>query len=328
MEIDLRLNRRTILSAALGSLAPAGFAVAQTATTRPVVSEAECPLQVIRPIAKDGHLGLAVMRKPPGPGPFPAILFLHGNLATQPLSQLEARAREASNISRFLAAGYVVVAPTYRSRDVDPQSTVSREDSLAVVRHVRTLPYVDPESIVVFGCSGGGDLALEVAARTKIAAVVPEEPASILMAGVFNTDIPKKGALYTPQDASLFMENPRKYYTPKFKKILRRKLSRIKCPILIIEGGADSSRINRWNADILIPELRSAKKMLTVNSYPEQIHCFCLNSGQPRGMPSPASAPAEALRAFQDIDAFCRRYLKTQPRQVDARLVTYVAALP
>jgi len=43
---------------------------------------------------------------------------------------------------------------------------------------------VDRESIVVFGCSGGGDLALEVGTRTKICVVVPEEPASVVNGGL------------------------------------------------------------------------------------------------------------------------------------------------
>jgi len=40
------------------------------------------------------------------------------------------------------------------------------------------------ESIVVFGCSGGGDLALEVGTRTKSCVVVPEEPASVVNGGL------------------------------------------------------------------------------------------------------------------------------------------------
>ena len=89
----------------------------------------------------------------------------------------------------FLAAGYVFVAPTYRSRDVDLQTTDSVEDALAVVEYLRKLPFVDRQSIVVGGCSGGGDLALQVAARTSVCAVVAEEPASVLMSGIFNNSV-------------------------------------------------------------------------------------------------------------------------------------------
>jgi len=73
-----------------------------------------------------------------------------------PLANLRSAAKGGANPSRFLAAGYVVVVPTYRRCDVDPQSPVSLDDSVAMITFVGTLPYVDSESIVVFGCSGAG----------------------------------------------------------------------------------------------------------------------------------------------------------------------------
>jgi hypothetical protein len=48
-----------------------------------------------------------------------------------------------------------------------------------------TLPYVDATSIVVFGCSGGGDMALEIPAADTVAATVCEEPASVMFTGIF-----------------------------------------------------------------------------------------------------------------------------------------------
>ena len=97
---------------------------------------------------------------------------------------------------------------TYRSRDVDLQSPVSLDDTLAVVEYVRALPYVDGKSVVMFGCSGGGDLALEVPTRTKVCAVVAEEPASMVMAGMFNNRVPKKGERYTPEEQLLHDGEP------------------------------------------------------------------------------------------------------------------------
>ena len=38
--------------------------------------------------------------------------------------------------SRFLAAGYVVAAITYRSRDVDPQSPDALNDALAAIDYL------------------------------------------------------------------------------------------------------------------------------------------------------------------------------------------------
>lgn len=269
-----------------------------------------------------------MLRKPPGPGPFPVAIWVHGGITTVPLDRLQAAARDGATITRLLAAGYVVVVPTYRSRDEDPQSPVSVRDIAATLEHVRTLPYADANSIVVGGCSGGGDLALELASQTSVAAVVAEEPASMVMAGMFNSSVPKKGARYTPEDSFSMMENPKQYYTPQYQKILQGKVAKITAPILIIQGSVVRKElpINRFNADVLVPELRAANKRLEIHSYEGQVHCFCSSSGLPRpgGRPTQASAPRAALDAFRDIDAFCRKHLRTQPRNVDARFVTQV----
>ena len=86
------------------------------------------------------------------------------------------------------------------------------------------------------GCSGGGDLALHVAARTNVCAVVAEEPASVLMSGVFNNSVPKQGERYTPEDAFFLMEDGRRYYTLELQKSFRAKLAKLNAPILIVQG--------------------------------------------------------------------------------------------
>ena len=90
------------------------------------------------------------------------------------------------------------------------------------------------------------------------------------MAGIFNSNIPKKGDRYTPGDGMFMLENPAKFYTPEFQKILRAKVARIQCPILIVQGSVDRREvpINKFNAEVLIPELRAAKKTLEVRTLP------------------------------------------------------------
>ena len=62
---------------------------------------------------------------------------------------------------------------------------------MAAVEYLQRLPYVNAASVGVYGCSGGGDLALAVAAEKPVAAIVAEEPASMLFTGVFNNASPK-----------------------------------------------------------------------------------------------------------------------------------------
>ena len=155
--------------------------------------------------------------------------MIHGGLVTLPTERVRELALSVQP-SRLLAAGYVVAVITYRSRDHDPQSTVSLEDSLAAVAHVRQLPYVDRDSVAVSGCSGGGDLALEVAAATDVAAIVPEEPASVLLTGIFNSSFAKQGERYTPLDAAPISADPPKYCTPEYQSRTRAKLAKIRAP--------------------------------------------------------------------------------------------------
>jgi dipeptidyl aminopeptidase/acylaminoacyl peptidase len=287
------------------------------AVTMPVISEKASPLETIAPVASDGHRGQGFLRKPPGDGPFPAVVIIHGGLATRPLNDVRQIALSAQP-SRYLAAGYVISVITYRSRDDDPQSPVSRTDSVAAVEHLRQLPYVDRESIVASGCSGGGDLAIEIAAATNVAAVVAEEPASVLLTGVFNKSNPKGGDRYTPLDAAPISANPKQFYTAPYQKATREKLSRIRAPILILQG--DQQPINHYNAEVLIPELRSLKKNVRVMTYPGEPHCFAFYGGGPR---TPRATVAQ--KAMDDTLKFLQPVVRAKPKAIEPTLVRYVA---
>ena len=222
--------------------------------------------------------------------------------------------------------------PTYRSRDVDLQTTDSVEDGLAVVEYLANLSFVDRQSVVVGGCSGGGDLALQVAARRNVCAVVAEEPASVLMSGIFNNNAPKRGERYTPEDGFFLMQDGRRYYTAELQRNFRAKLAKLDAPILIVQGdvgegpmNVDGPGRNRFNADVLIPELRATRRRFEVKVYHDQAHCFCSASGAPRpgGPAAPASWLAAALKAFEDIDVFGRRHVRSKPKALDLELVAF-----
>ncbi len=294
------------------------------ATTRPVISEEVAPLEAINPVAKDGHKGEAFLRKPPGDGPFPAVVLVHGGLAKWSTAQLKEHAL-GTWPSRFLAAGYVVADTTYRSRDVDPQTRDSLEDVLATVEHVRKLPYVDAKSIVVTGCSGGGDLALAVAVETDVAVIVPEEPASMLLMGMLNKNIPKQGERHTLMDVLRhFGGDPKRWrllYTAECQKLTRDKIAKIRCPILIIQGNPAAVEMlaNPFNAEILLPELKAADKTVEVFTYKDEPHCFAFYSSPPR-----TPHPEVARKAFEDVDGYLRKQLKTKPVPIDPKLVKQV----
>jgi dipeptidyl aminopeptidase/acylaminoacyl peptidase len=285
-------------------------AAADAPVTYPSVPEDVVPVEAMSPISGDGHRGLGYLRTPPGSGPFPAVVIVHGGLVTLPAD----RVRELAvgiQASRFLAAGYAVAAITYRSRDHDPQSPVSRTDTLAALDFVRTRRFVDPDSVAVWGCSGGGDLGLEVAAATTVAAVVAEEPATVLFTGVYDSSFPHRGDRYTPGDAAVIYTDIDRHYTAAHRKRTRAKIATINSPLLILQG--DQQPLNRFNAAVFIPELRNAGKALEVITYPGEPHCFAFY-----GAGSRTPRPAAALKAFDDSDRFIRRHLRTQPRRLES----------
>ena len=75
-----------------------------------------------------------------------------------------------------------------------------------------------------------------------------------------------------------------------------------------------------FNNQVFIPELRALGKEVEVITYPGEPHCFNFSGNGPR-----TPHPASALKAFHDIDAFCRRHIKTSLGTIEAGLVKYVA---
>ncbi|MFK7894186.1 MAG: alpha/beta hydrolase family protein [Myxococcota bacterium] len=274
----------------------------------PVISEEAISVESFAPLASDGHRGEGFFRKPPGEGPFPAVILIHGGLPRRPTAQIRAY-MVGTHASRFLEAGYVVAVITYRGRDRKPrdQTPATVLDCVAAVETLGAMPFVDRSSIAVSGTSGGGDLAREVAAATPVAATVPEEPATVLMAGLVNENSQTARAvdyleLYRAQpDHSTFLT----------------KLARIESPILIIAGTHTThSGINQWNEAILVPALRDANKSVEVITFPGEPHTFSFASS-----PEQTPRPAAAQKAFHDISSFLQRHLPTLPRPLDPELV-------
>jgi dienelactone hydrolase len=296
-----------------GSWVLAAAGCGREAGTRPSISEDASPLQAIAPIADDGHVTQAYLRKPPGDGPFPAVVLIHGGLRQFPPGALRDAALGIYP-SRFLESGYVVVFTTYRSRDalqsraaLHLQTAQSLADVKATLEYTQELAYVDRTSVVVDGCSGGGDLALRLAAQVDLPAVVAEEPAPVVI-DLLSEDLVARYS--RGEDIDMVAA----YRSAGGDDELLETIDRIASPILLVHGD-DESSTNRFNAEIRIPELQAAGKEIRVAAYSGG-HCFAFGGG----------TSASSLSAFRDTDAYIRERVQTQPAPIDPSLVDRVPA--
>ena len=146
-------------------------------------------------VVRSGALQLrALLWRPNGKGPFPAVLFNHGRGLTP---QTEGRVKAISQLGRvFVSHGYVFMALFRRGEDLSADQgmfiggLLEREreakgdeaakklqvrllesdhlkDALAGIGFLRKLPEVDRQRVAVVGHSFGGSLALLIAERDQ-----------------------------------------------------------------------------------------------------------------------------------------------------------------
>lgn len=249
------------------------------------------------------------IRKPPGDGPFPAIVFLHGGLGQSSMANLRASWVRQPTQARFLAWGYVTVTATRRSIRHDPQDPAVVKDTLDVVRAVQELPYVDAESVALYGGSGGGTLALEAAsASDALAAIVAGEPATIIYMGMFTKDhivFGDDGKPTGDRRWDVMNADAKALYTDSIRQRTRKKLASLSTPTLILHG--DVHALQDFNLGVFVPEMEALGKPVTVRTYPGEPHGFYWGRGHD---------PAKALEANEDAHAFLQKHIRVQPSPV------------
>lgn len=253
------------MKARSGANATRGDGSDEVATVEPfVVSEETSPIKTLTATASDGNEIDFAYRSPTANRPLPAIVFIHGSLGQRRLPELIENLKSNPTQTRFLKAGYVAVAATFRTYVEDPLSNGPTLDLIAIVKEVRELPEVDPESIVVFGTSGGGSIALELAGSKEVSfpAMVIGEPATILFTGLM-TDL----SMREPA-----MRDYKTLYTEERRHATEKKIGTISCPLLIHHG--DTHPLNKINFDIVFPAIEEAGKTIVIKRYPGENHGF------------------------------------------------------
>lgn len=293
---------RSLLLLALASAPFAGAAD----VTFPRIPEERIPVTELR-ISETAY---AAVRKPPGEGPFPAVVFLHGGLGQSPMPRLKEGAVDSPAQARFLSWGYVTVNATRRAIRHDPQDRGVIDDTLAIVDAVKAIPEVDPESVALYGGSGGGTLALEVASVSdELAAIVAGEPATIIYMGMFTKEHVVLGPDGKPTGDrrwDVMNADPEQLYTSEIQRHTRAKLEKLNTPTLILHG--DQHHLKNFNFGVFIPEMVAMGKPVEVMKFPGEFHGFYWGRGR---------IPLLAQRSNVNAQEWLRGKLPTQPSPVN-----------
>src|ERR1043165_897379 len=109
----------------------------------------------------------AYLSKPDGPGPFPAVVSLHGCNGLRP----SLRVAEGESLT---ALGYVVLSvDSFATRGIKDACVSSpmpnrHADALGALAYLSKLPFVDTRHIALLGRSQGGGVALQVASTPDV----------------------------------------------------------------------------------------------------------------------------------------------------------------
>lgn len=146
----------------------------------------------------DGLYAPIGISKPPGDGPFPIVLLASGNGGGGMAWVRDAMANRGYIVDRLVEAGYAAAWLRYRTevelgyndggplirdmrqgRELFNRSPLEYEDEIAIIDHVKTLPYVDSDRVGLIGMSHGGEMVMKITSEYHgVAAAVASEPAS------------------------------------------------------------------------------------------------------------------------------------------------------
>jgi dipeptidyl aminopeptidase/acylaminoacyl peptidase len=156
------------------------------------------PVQLMYVETWDGLYAPIGLRKPEGGGPFPAVLLASGNGGEGMRWVRDAVRNRGYIMDRLAEAGYASAWLRYRTeielgynnggrlvrdrrqgRGMFNRAPLEYEDEIAIIEHVKTLPFVDPDKIGLIGMSHGGEMVLKITSEYHgVAAAVASEPAA------------------------------------------------------------------------------------------------------------------------------------------------------
>ncbi len=205
----------------------------------------------------------------------PAIIWIHGSGSDQNyLGWHPGSYRMYYSMHQYLAQqGYVILTPDYRGSsgysrdwaigDYMDMGGKETEDVAGGADYLKTLPYVDPDRIGIWGLSYGGYMTLQAMVTTPTLFRCAIDVAGVGDWATWNSGAYTVGRLGTP------VTNPEGYETSAAVK----HLSKLARPLMILQGTNDTN-VPFWETLTVIDTLVKLGKPFEMAIYPGEIHFF------------------------------------------------------
>jgi dienelactone hydrolase len=265
------------------------------------------------------------LRKPPGRGPFPLVLFASGNGGRGMAWVRDATQKRSWTQEQFLDAGYAVAWLRYRAevdyaydkigklvedkrqdRQLLNRGPLEYEDVVSIVEHMKTLPDIAADRIGYMGMSHGGEMAFKIASEyAGIRAMIASEPA----AHEFLRLRPDATAQINPETGLLNVEKMLMREAEKVRPritedVARARIEPIRTPIFVQGRNSDELQgIFRVCYDLLVEMGKDARWA----TYEHDEHGFVYVGRSQKGEYEP---DAVQVQAVNDSIAWVDKYLK------------------
>ena len=273
----------------------------------------------------DGLYAPIGVRKPDGEGPFPIILLASGN-GGEGMAWIRDAVRDKAYImDRLVDAGYACAWLRYRTevelgyndggqlvrdkrqgREMFSRSPLEYEDEIAIIEHVKALPFVDAQRLALIGMSHGGEMVLKIASEYHgVACAVASEPA----AHEFLALTPDDTAFVNEETGLRNIEEMRMAEVGKVRaridlSLAAARIAGIKTPILVMGRERDHLQgIFRATYELL----EEAGKDVAWLSFDHDLHGYVFPV---RGENGEYAVDEVQLEAIAGVLAYLERYLK------------------
>ncbi len=273
----------------------------------------------------DGLYAPIGVRKPDGEGPFPIILLASGN-GGEGMAWIRDAVRDKAYImDRLVDAGYACAWLRYRTevelgyndggqlvrdkrqgREMFSRSPLEYEDEIAIIEHVKALPFVDAQRLALIGMSHGGEMVLKIASEYHgVACAVASEPA----AHEFLALTPDDTAFVNEETGLRNIEEMRMAEVGKVRaridlSLAAARIAGIKTPILVMGRERDHLQgIFRATYELL----KEAGKDVAWLSFDHDLHGYVFPV---RGENGEYAVDEVQLEAIAGVLAYLERYLK------------------